>query len=80
MKSKPWHWPVNYQVTCEYHFDIIQIEYISARSHNCSHSLLVCVKGLRFSGVNDTDYRVYLLGNPVSLSPVYLSIRTAALV
>lgn len=23
-------------------------------------------QGLRFSGVNDTDYRVYLLGNPVS--------------
>ncbi|KAA8582270.1 hypothetical protein FQN60_009010 [Etheostoma spectabile] len=34
MKSKPWHWPINYQ-------------------------------GLRFSGVNDTEYRVYLLGNPV---------------
>lgn len=27
----------------------------------------ICVKGLRFSGVNDTDYRVYLLGNPVSI-------------
>lgn len=25
------------------------------------------VKGLRFSGVNATEYRVYLLGNPVSL-------------
>lgn len=25
-------------------------------------------QGLRFSGVNDTDYRVYLLGNPVSSS------------
>lgn len=23
------------------------------------------VKGLRFSGVNETEYRVYLLGNPV---------------
>lgn len=24
------------------------------------------LQGLRFSGVNETDYRVYLLGNPVS--------------
>lgn len=23
-------------------------------------------QGLRFSGINDTDFRVYLLGNPVS--------------
>lgn len=26
---------------------------------------LIALKGLRFSGVNDTEYRVYLLGNPV---------------
>lgn len=26
-------------------------------------------QGLRFSGINDTDFRVYLLGNPVSASP-----------
>lgn len=28
-------------------------------------------QGLRFSGVNDTDYRVYLLGNPVSSRCAY---------
>lgn len=38
---------------------------------NCKLSWFLCVKGLRFSGVNDTDYRVYLLGNPVSLSLVF---------
>lgn len=35
---------------------------------NPFYSLLVCFQGLRFSGVNETDYRVYLLGNPVSWS------------
>uniref|UniRef100_A0A8C5G3H0 Protein O-mannosyl-transferase 2 n=1 Tax=Gouania willdenowi TaxID=441366 RepID=A0A8C5G3H0_GOUWI len=28
-------------------------------------SHIVMIRGLRFSGVNDTEYRVYLLGNPV---------------
>ncbi|KAF2986175.1 hypothetical protein EK904_009703 [Melospiza melodia maxima] len=28
-------------------------------------SHMVMIRGLRFSGVNETDYRVYLLGNPV---------------
>uniref|UniRef100_A0A8B9FE39 Protein O-mannosyl-transferase 2 n=1 Tax=Amazona collaria TaxID=241587 RepID=A0A8B9FE39_9PSIT len=28
-------------------------------------SHMVMIQGLRFSGVNETDYRVYLLGNPV---------------
>ncbi|MEQ2170750.1 Protein O-mannosyl-transferase 2 [Goodea atripinnis] len=30
-----------------------------------SNVLVFFVKGLRFSGVNETEYRVYLLGNPV---------------
>lgn len=32
----------------------------------CTHSVSSAPQGLRFSGVNDTDFRVYLLGNPVS--------------
>ncbi|KAM5243840.1 protein O-mannosyl-transferase 2 isoform 3-T3 [Hipposideros larvatus] len=28
-------------------------------------SHMVMIRGLRFSGINDTDFRVYLLGNPV---------------
>lgn len=35
----------------------------------------ICVKGLRFSGVNDTDYRVYLLGNPVSIFKIYIHLQ-----
>ncbi|KTF78316.1 hypothetical protein cypCar_00022712 [Cyprinus carpio] len=30
-------------------------------------SHIVMIRGLRFSGVNETEYRVYLLGNPVSV-------------
>ena len=32
----------------------------------CPHSVSFAPQGLRFSGANDTDFRVYLLGNPVS--------------
>lgn len=33
----------------------------------CVQSVSFAPQGLRFSGVNDTDFRVYLLGNPVSV-------------
>lgn len=29
---------------------------------------ILSMKGLRFSGVNETEYRVYLLGNPVGVT------------
>lgn len=35
--------------------------------YNVTTLICVFIKGLRFSGVNETEYRVYLLGNPVSL-------------
>lgn len=63
MTAKPWHWPINYQVPLIY-----TVQFNLKILRPILETKLFIFQGLRFSGVNDTDYRVYLLGNPVRLT------------
>nr|XP_045757259.1 protein O-mannosyl-transferase 2 isoform X7 [Mirounga angustirostris] len=76
--SKPWHWPVNYQrahiesASCPGSLSVEGNWSSSPPEHvwlGCTGPWISRVssapQGLRFSGINDTDFRVYLLGNPV---------------
>ncbi|XP_032261559.1 protein O-mannosyl-transferase 2 isoform X1 [Phoca vitulina] len=76
--SKPWHWPINYQrahiesascpgsLSVEGNWSSSPLEHVWL---GCTGPWISRVssapQGLRFSGINDTDFRVYLLGNPV---------------
>lgn len=62
---------IRYIKSSYFHFYKIQFEFITTLNSNYKCFLFFFhMKGLRFSGVNETEYRVYLLGNPVS--PVVL--------